>query len=365
VPSAPFRYQSEDEDSARWLGFRFRPGDIVISSRRRTGTTWMQMICALLIFGRPELPAPLWHLSPWLDHLIVPADLVHGRLAEQPHRRFIKTHTPLDGIPLDPRVTYIVTARHPLDTFVSLRHHLDNIEGARFQELIGPAAPGGPDEPVHDSLLRWIADDGDPRVYPESLRAVMAHLSGAWARRTEPNVLLVHYDDLCADLEGQMRGIAWRLGIAVPERAWPALIHAGTFEQMRDRSDQLVPSARPAPPTADHPPAHPAHPPARVPATPPHPPADPARPPANPAHVPADPAHFPADPAHFPAAPARHPSAHPSEHGIFTDTASFFRRGSSGAGREILSDEELARYHARAAQLAPPDMLEWLHSPSR
>ena len=68
VPSAPFRYQSHDEDSARWLGFRFRPGDIVISTRRRTGTTWMQMICALLIFQRPELPAPLWHLSPWLDH---------------------------------------------------------------------------------------------------------------------------------------------------------------------------------------------------------------------------------------------------------------------------------------------------------
>jgi hypothetical protein len=29
----------------------------------------------------------------------------------------------------------------------------------------------------------------------------------------------------------------------------------------------------------------------------------------------------------------------------------------------LLSDEELASYHARAAQLAPPDMLAWLHSP--
>ena len=46
---------------------------------------------------------------------------VYAQLAEQRHRRFIKTHTPLDGIPLDPRVTYIVAARHPLDTFVSLR----------------------------------------------------------------------------------------------------------------------------------------------------------------------------------------------------------------------------------------------------
>ena len=48
--------------------------------------------------------------------------------------------------------------------------------------------------------------------------------------------------------------------------------------------------------------------------------------------------------------------------GLFKSNAAFFRRGTSGAGREILSDEEIAGYHARAAQLAPPDMLTWLHS---
>ena len=44
-----------------------------------------------------------------------------------------------------------------------------------------------------------------------------------------------------------------------------------------------------------------------------------------------------------------------------TNTA-FFRRATSGAGREILSGQELAAYHARAAELAPPDMLTWLHT---
>src|ERR1035438_3528616 len=129
VVSAPFHYQSPGEDSGRWLGFRFRPGDIVISTRRKSGTTWMQMICALLIFQTPELPEPLGDLSPWLDNVAMPHDFVYAQLGEQRHRRFIKTHTPLDGIPLDPRVTYIVTARHPLDTFVSLCRH---------NEIIGP-----------------------------------------------------------------------------------------------------------------------------------------------------------------------------------------------------------------------------------
>jgi aryl sulfotransferase len=60
----PVRYQSSDEDSARWLGFEFRPGDIVISTRSKSGTTWVQMICALLVFRTAELPAPLADLSP-------------------------------------------------------------------------------------------------------------------------------------------------------------------------------------------------------------------------------------------------------------------------------------------------------------
>ncbi len=34
----------------------------------------------------------------------------------------------------------------------------------------------------------------------------------------------------------------------------------------------------------------------------------------------------------------------------------------TGEGRQILSDEEVAAYYARAAQLAPTDMLTWLHS---
>jgi hypothetical protein len=144
---------------------------------------------------------------------------------------------------------------------------------------------------LHDAVLAWIAADADPHQDLDSLAGFMAHLSDAWARRGEPNVLLVHYDDLLADLTGQMRLLADRLGIDVPERAWPALSEAATFERMRDRADNLV-------------------------QTPP---------------------------------------------GTVTDVASFFRSGTSGAARAILSDEELADYYARTARLAAPDLLQWLH----
>jgi aryl sulfotransferase len=82
----------------------------VSSARSRSGTTWMQAICALLIFQTPDLPAPLSQLSPWLDWLSLDHSEVLAAPAAQEHRRFIKTHTPLDGLPLDPQVTYIVAA---------------------------------------------------------------------------------------------------------------------------------------------------------------------------------------------------------------------------------------------------------------
>jgi aryl sulfotransferase len=179
--ATPRRYQAHDEDSARWLGFPFRDGDIVISTRSKTGTTWVQMICALLIFGEPRLPAPIAELSPWLDHLITPREEVFAQLAAQQHRRFIKTHTPLDGIPLDPRVTYLVTARHPLDVAVSQYHHSANIDRVRLRQLIGlpePATPPPPPKPLHDWLLGWIA--AEPGEL-DTLPGFMWHLSDAWA----------------------------------------------------------------------------------------------------------------------------------------------------------------------------------------
>jgi aryl sulfotransferase len=101
------RYWSVLADSGRWDGFEFRGNDIVISTPSKCGTTWMQMICALLIFQNPGLPAPLTDLSPWLDIQTDTVENVFAALEAQQHRRFIKSHTPLDGLPYDGRVTYI------------------------------------------------------------------------------------------------------------------------------------------------------------------------------------------------------------------------------------------------------------------
>lgn len=244
VPGAPVHYRSSDEDSERWLRFPHRRGDIVISTRSKSGTTWVQMICALLVFQTPRLPGPLAELSPWLDWLVEPRDEVFARLEAQRHRRFIKTHTPLDGLPLDRRVTYLVVARQPLDMAVSLYHQGANLDRERVRRLTGGAAPDRstrPRPPLREWLRSWIDDEADPRERLDSLPGVMWHLSDAWRRRDEPHVVLVRYEDLAADLEGQMRRLAGLLEVTVPDEVWPRLVEAAGFESMRANADALAP----------------------------------------------------------------------------------------------------------------------------
>jgi aryl sulfotransferase len=244
VQSVPIHYISPDEDSSRWIDFPFREGDIVISARSKTGTTWLQMICALLVFQTPELPDSLSRLSPWLDWLIAPRADVYQQLADQDHRRFIKTHTPLDGLPVDARVTYVVTGRHPLDTAVSLYHHRGNLNRERIRELAGQPGSGPIIDrrpPLHQWLLGWIEQDVDPKDSLDSLPGVMWHLTDAWNRRAAQEVVFVHYDDLVHDLDAEMRHLASRLGISVPEQTWPALVEAATFAQMRARAASIAP----------------------------------------------------------------------------------------------------------------------------
>jgi len=254
----------------------------------------MQMICALLIFPSGDLPEPLGHLSPWLDWRGTPRDDLWARLAAQPHRRCIKTHTPLDGIPLDRQATYSVVGRHPLDMAVSLYHQGDNIDRRRQRERTGqpaPSAPPPPRPPLRRWLLSWIDGDPTPDQDLDSLPGVLWHASDAWSRRHERNVVLVHYDDLQADLEAEMRRLAARLEITVPADRWSALVHHASFAAMRARAATTAPD----------------------------------------------------------------PGA------LLIDRARFFRRGTSGAGREVLSPDELAHYHDRVQNLASPEVLAWLH----
>lgn len=233
------------EGNHLWEGFAHRPGDIVVSTRSKCGTTWVQMTCLLLVHGTVPLPAPLGELSPWLDWGVEPPDVVRARLAAQDRRRVIKTHTPLDGLPLHPEVTYVVVGRHPLDVAVSFFHHLGNLDRPRRAELRGGlvADEGAAPTDLTAWLDGWIDTTADPLDALDTLAGNVHHVRDARARAADgsADVVLLHYDDLARDLDGQMRALAARLGIEVDEDRWPALVAAAGFEAMRADPERAVP----------------------------------------------------------------------------------------------------------------------------
>src|SRR5579864_1619172 len=220
MPPALKRYRSVVSDSERWDGFEFRDDDIVISTPPKCGTTWMQMLCALLVFQTPELPGRLTELSPWVDMQTASRDEVFAALEAQQHRRFIKSHTPLDGLPFDERVTYICVGRDPRDVAVSWDNHFNNMNFTVFLETraaavgledIAELMGDGPPVPLadpRDRFLQWIDDDNPPDAGPATLKGTLHHLSTFWHVRGEPNITLFHYADLQADLDGEFRRLA-------------------------------------------------------------------------------------------------------------------------------------------------------------
>jgi len=98
-----------------------------------------------------------------------------------------------------------------------------------------------PAEAQIDRFWEWVDEPlgGGPRG--ESLANLVHHISSFWDERDRPNVLLLHYDDLKADLDGQMRRVSAQLGIPVDEECWPVLVEAATFDRMRANADRVAP----------------------------------------------------------------------------------------------------------------------------
>jgi aryl sulfotransferase len=228
------RYRSAVEDNARWDGFVPRRGDVLVCTPAKCGTTWMQSIVASLLFPTSDAPGPVLAISPWIEMQTAPASEVHATLAAQTHRRFMKSHTPADGIPWWDDTRYVFVARDGRDAFMSLCNHVEHFQDYLRETLNAQAPEGVPQLPawsgdVHEFYQRWLEM---PDIY-------FTHVASFWAERHRPNLLLVHYNDLKADLGGEMRRIAAFLGAEVPDDAWPEVVARCTFERMREGEARL------------------------------------------------------------------------------------------------------------------------------
>ena len=226
-------------DSTRWNGFPYRDDDVIVATWAKSGTTWTQQIITQLIFeGREDVVAH--EIAPWLDMRIMPWPETLQALEAQTHRRVIKTHLPVDALGLSPLARYIYVARDARDIAWSMHNHHRAFNQGFLDELNAvPGRVGPPLEPTtldaRDYYNLWIEADGAP-FWP-----FWSHIQSWWDVRHLPNVMLVHFAGLKADMAGEARRIAEFLGIEVSPEVWARVLEHSSFDWMKANAERLVP----------------------------------------------------------------------------------------------------------------------------
>lgn len=276
-------------DSTVWNNFPFRDDDIVIATYAKSGTTWVQQIVGQLLFNGEE-GLEVAEMSPWLDLRVPPRDIKLPMVEAQTHRRFLKTHLPVDALVFSPKAKYIYIGRDGRDVVWSMYNHHASANEAWYAALNDtPGRVGPPIERPPASIAQyyheWLDRNGHP-WWP-----FWENIQSWWDIRTLPNVMLLHFANLKRDLPGQIRRVAEFIGTPIDEAKWESIVTHCGFDYMKNNATKSVPVG-----------------------------------------------------------------------GAFWDggAQTFIHKGINGRWREVLNEEEIAKYERVAAKSLSPDCARWL-----
>jgi aryl sulfotransferase len=292
-------YQNHALDSTRWDAYTPRDDDIIIATPYKSGTTWMQEIVLHLVFLDQRVPYRE-EVSPWLEVRRMPLEEVLKELDNQQHRRFIKTHLALDGLPFFQEVKYIVVGRDPRDVFMSMWNHYTGFSQEFLDrrnhdpDRVGDMLPHPPDD-IHDFWRDWIGKgwfEWEQEGYP--FWGNMHHIQSWWEYRHLPNLFFVHFADMLADTPRQVRRVADYLEIEASDEQISQVAQATSLTAMRTRT-------------------------------------------------------------------VAHEEQQADSNFPFVDGArTFFYKGTNGRWKNVLTEEELAQYGEKAGKVLTPDCRAWL-----
>lgn len=226
-------------DSTIWNEFNFRDDDIIIATYAKSGTTWLQQIVAQLIFNGVE-DLEVAEMSPWLDLRIPPKEAKLQEVEKQQHRRFLKTHLPVDALVFSPKAKYIYIGRDGRDVVWSAYNHHANANDLWYHALNDtPGRVGPPIEKPTEDIVQYYNDWLDKDGYP--FWPFWENIKSWWEIRNLPNVYLIHFAKLKEDMPGEIKKVAGFLNIEIDPSKWEAILEHCSFDYMKKNSVKSVP----------------------------------------------------------------------------------------------------------------------------
>lgn len=194
------------------LELEIRPSDVFISSYPRSGTTLTQWILYLLTHEEQPDPTHLTEVSPWFERSLAIGELTAADLDRFPSPRVFKSHLPREWLPDGAR--YIYVERDGLDVLVSYFHFYCAYLG--FQGSL---------EDFHALFIEGRLQYG----------SWFEHVAGWRARASDPDVLVVRYEELLNDRKASIERIVDFLGWTREARWIDRAVIESSFDAMKRR----------------------------------------------------------------------------------------------------------------------------------
>ena len=186
------------------------PTDIIISPHAKSGTTWLQQIThGLRTRGSMDF-TNINAAVPWIG---IAADMGWDLEADQiAHPRLFKSHRTWHDIWKGGR--YICAIRHPYDCLISIYRFF---EGWFFE----------PQTIDIETFARWawLREENNQKGY-------WPHLISWWKQHNNPDVLLLCYEEMKADLPATVEKVAHFMGIPLDDELREIVIRQSSREFM-------------------------------------------------------------------------------------------------------------------------------------
>jgi len=189
-----------------------RESDVFISSYPRSGTTLTQWIVYLLGHEAEPYPTHLTKVSPWFERSLAIGELSAPDLASFPSPRVFKSHLPREWLPDGAR--YIYVERDSSDVLLSYFHFYRDYLG--FDGTLAE---------FHQRFIEGRLQYG----------SWFDHVAGWHERASDPDVLLVRYEDLLSDRKASVEGIVDFLGWDHDEQSVDRTVAESSFDAMKRR----------------------------------------------------------------------------------------------------------------------------------
>jgi hypothetical protein len=233
IPQRSKTYIGPTTNSEIWSQFQLRPNDVIVSTPPKSGTTWMQSIILMLIFGKIGMDNEVDTISPWLDCGFRDNEAIAKPLDIQSHRRCIKSHTPFDGITYDPECTYIAVYRHPLDVHFSMRKHVENLK----IDLLKDRFP----ESISEDFRMFVEDETPDGANDDmTLDSIVYHYLSFRNFTHLPNVHLYHYADMSENLKVNVSQLSSILEYDHPIDIIDQIVDGASFSTMQSNAKRTA-----------------------------------------------------------------------------------------------------------------------------